>query len=118
VNEETKTRIEHDGGAGAAGALAGAVIGSVAGPVGAIAGAVLGAAAGGLLGDVAHEAGVERDARDAVLDGEIGVSGGELGAPNLLHPPATVGAFSGASSGAPSAGGEESADGPMQSPST
>ncbi len=118
MKEETKTRLEHDGGAGAAGAFAGAVIGAVGGPVGAIAGAIIGAAAGGLLGDVTHKDGVERDAKDAVLDSEIGVSGGEMGAPNLAHPPSKVGAFSGGASGASSGGGDEPAEGPMQSPST
>ena len=118
MKEETKTRLEHDGEAGAAGAFAGAVIGAVAGPVGAIAGAIIGAAAGSLLGDVTHNDGLERDAKDAELDGEIGVSGGEMGAPNLAHPPATIGAFSGGASGASSGGDEEPAEGPMQSPST
>jgi phage tail tape-measure protein len=119
MKEETKNRLEHDGESGAAGALAGAVIGAVAGPVGAIAGAIIGAAAGSLLGDVTHKDGVERDAKDAVLDGEIGVSGGEMGAPNLAHPRSTVGAFSGGSSGGASGGADdEPAEGPMQSPST
>jgi len=118
MKKETKTRLEHDGETGAGGALAGAVIGSVAGPVGALAGAIIGAAAGSLLGDVTHKAGVERDTRDAELDEEIGVSGGDMGAPNLSHPPATVGAYSGGSTGASSGGDEEPAEGPMQSPST
>src|SRR5580704_3695786 len=99
MNEDTKARLEHDAEGGAAGAFAGAAIGSVGGLAGAIVGALLGAVAGALLVAVTHQAGVQRSARDAVLDGEIGVSGGELGAPNLLHPPSQVGAFSAASSG-------------------
>jgi hypothetical protein len=51
-----------------------------------------------------------------VLDDEIGVSGGELGAPNLEHPPAKVGAYSGTSAGVSSEGGEQPAEGPMQTP--
>jgi hypothetical protein len=50
---------------------------------------------------------------DRELDAEIGVSGGDLGAPNLKHPPATTGVYSAASSGA-GASGESPAEGPMQ----
>ena len=81
-------------------------------------GLVIGAAAGTLLGEVVQKASAEAEARDAVLDAEIGVSGGELGAPSLEHPPAKIGAFSGASAGVSTEGGDSPAEGPMQAPST
>lgn len=99
----------------AGGAAAGAVIGAVAGPAGAAIGAVLGGATGAVA-----EALVERDAetarsRSAKLDKEIGVTEGDLGAPNLKHPPARVGAFSAAASGA-GATGHTLAEGPLSPP--
>jgi hypothetical protein len=57
-----------------------------------------------------------KEAEDAKLDAEIGVSGGELGAPNLAHPPAKVGAYSGSSAGSGEGDGEEPSEGPMQTP--
>lgn len=97
------------------GAAAGAVVGAVAGPAGAAVGAVLGGAAGAIA-----EALVERDARAArsrsnKLDEEIGVTAGDLGAPNLKHPPARVGAYSAGASGA--AGADHTlAEGPLSRP--
>jgi hypothetical protein len=38
-------------------------------------------------------------ARTRELDAVIGISGGDMGAPNLAHPPAKVGAYSSASVG-------------------
>jgi hypothetical protein len=116
MDKEKMDRLEHEAEGGAAGAIAGAVVGAVAGPPGAIVGAVLGAAAGALAGLAADKGNVAREAEDAALDGEIGVSGGELGAPNLKHPPATTGAYSGASSGAAAGGEETSAEGPIPVP--
>ena len=56
-------------------------------------------------------------AHDRELDEEIGVMGGDLGAPNLKHPPAKVGAYSTAATGTgASGGGSEPAEGPMQIP--
>ena len=98
------------------GALAGAAIGAVAGPPGAIAGAMIGAAAGALSGVAADKASDERKEEDEKLDHEIGVSGGELGAPNLKHPPAKIGAYSGSSAGAGTSTDEEPAEGPIQPP--
>jgi hypothetical protein len=48
----------------------------------------------------------------------IGVSGGEMGAPSLAHPDATLGAYSAASAGASvrSATDSLAAEGPMQIP--
>ena len=43
--------------------------------------------------------------------------GGELGAPNLKHPgPVGSATYSAASAGAGSSGGEQPAEGPMQTP--
>ena len=92
-------------------------MGAVAGPPGAIAGAVVGAIAGAVAGRAAEQTDESRAAEDRELDGEIGVSGGELGAPNLKHPPAKIGAYSGGSAGvSPSSGDEEPAEGPIQPP--
>jgi hypothetical protein len=88
----------------------------MAGPPGIAAGAAIGAVAGAMAESVV---GRDRDksARDdARLDAEIGVSGGELGAPNLLHPPARVGAYSSASVGAGRRGGGTPAEGPISEP--
>jgi hypothetical protein len=81
-----------------------------------VVGAVVGAVAGAI-----GEAAIEKNsaatrAEVAKLDAEIGVSGGELGAPNLDHPPAKVGAYSGSSAGSGDSDGEEPAEGPMQPP--
>jgi Glycine zipper len=117
ATDKTKKRVERELEGGAAGALAGAAVGSVAGPPGAIAGAVIGAIAGAVAGRAAEMTDESRAAEDQKLDGEIGVSGGELGAPNLKHPPAKIGAYSGGSAGVgPSSGDEEPAEGPIQPP--
>lgn len=84
----------------AAGAAAGAAIGSMAGPVGAIAGAAIGGAMGAAAGMAVESATRAHEAADVKLDQDIGVYDGDLGAPNLEHPPAKIGAFSSASSGA------------------
>ncbi|HEY8089181.1 MAG TPA: hypothetical protein VIF09_15085 [Polyangiaceae bacterium] len=100
------------------GAVAGAVLGAAAGPVGMVAGGVLGGAAGAAAASALEKDGTRKAARDRELDEEIGVSGGELGAPNLKHPPARVGAYSAASAGVATTGGDddEPAEGPMPPP--
>jgi hypothetical protein len=118
MTKETRLRVEHEAEGGAAGAVAGAILGAVAGPPGAIVGALLGAAAGALSGFVVDGDAAASDEKDAELDRQIGVSGGEMGVPNLEHPPATVGAYSGGAAGAPGADGEAPAEGPIQSPSS
>jgi hypothetical protein len=96
--------------------VVGGVVGVVAGPPGMIAGALLGGAAGAVAA-VALEKDADRDtARTRVLDEEIGISGGDLGAPNLKHPPSTRGTYSAASSGVETSAGERPAEGPMQTP--
>jgi hypothetical protein len=81
------------------GAASGAAIGSFAGPPGAIAGAILGGAAGAAAGAALERSNERRSFHDRELDEAIGVTSGEIGAPNLEHPPAIVGAYSRPSSG-------------------
>lgn len=88
----------------------------MAGPIGMVAGAVVGAAAAAIASNAAQEADEEKAAHDLALDEEIGVLGGDIGAPNLKHPPARIGAFSAASSGASLGGGHALAEGPMPAP--
>ena len=110
----------HETEGGLVGAFAGAAVGAIGGPPGVIAGAVIGAAAGALSGVAMDAAIEERDAEDAAFDRDIGVTEGDLGAPDLLHPPPTLGAYSVASSGgagiASPEGEDEPAEGPMQTP--
>jgi outer membrane lipoprotein SlyB len=84
-------RIEHEAEAGASGALVGAAVGSAAGPPGAIAGAVIGAVAGAMAGSVIDAQATRRATHTRELDAEIGVSEGDIGAPNLKHPPGRPG---------------------------
>jgi hypothetical protein len=81
-----------------------------------VAGALLGAAAGALSGGV-----IDGDARrEAVhtreLDEDLGVEGGEIGAPLLAHPPALRGVYSAASAGGGAVSQEAPAEGPFQAP--
>jgi hypothetical protein len=96
------------------GEVVGAVVGSMAGPPGAIAGMVIGAAAGAMVGKIIDEEAERKSFHDGELDKEIGVSSGELGAPNLKHPPATRGTYSAASAGAGGAGDRNPAEGPLE----
>jgi hypothetical protein len=100
----------------AAGMVVGGAVGAIAGPPGIVAGAIIGGAAGAVAA-VALERDADRQAtRTRELDAEIGVSGGDLGAPNLKHPRPTVGAYSASSAGVSTSGGEDPAEGPMQTP--
>lgn len=105
----------HEAGGAAGGAIAGAALGAVAGPVGGLAGAIVGGAIGALIAKVADEESARASFHDGELDAEIGVNGGDLGAPNLEHPPAVRGTYSAGASGASSGGGSTSS-GPMQTP--
>jgi uncharacterized protein YcfJ len=118
MHRETKRKhIERELEASAGGAVAGAALGAFAGPPGAIAGAVIGAMAGAVVDyEMRSEDAFEAE-RDRLLDEAIGVSGGEMGAPNLRHLTATIGAYSGGSLGSGADGQEQPAEGPMQSPS-
>ena len=125
TNDDTKAssakkHVEREVEGGTAGALAGAALGAIAGPPGAVAGAVVGAIAGAFAGKAVEDEDEARATEDEKLDDEIGVGGGEgaeLGAPNLKHPPAKIGAYSGGSAGVGSSGDDESpAEGPIQPP--
>ena len=113
-----KTHHLHEAGGAAGGAIAGAALGSIAGPLGAATGAVLGGVIGAVVAKVGDEESERHSVHDGELDAIIGVSGGDLGAPNLKHPPALRGTYSAASSGAGAGtgGGKPDASGPMSAP--
>jgi phage tail tape-measure protein len=98
-----------------AGEVAGAIVGAMAGPPGAVAGMVVGAATGALVGGVLDREAERKHVHDEQLDDEIGVTSGDLGAPNLAHPLAKVGAFSAASMGASARTDRPPAEGPISS---
>jgi len=107
----------HEAGGAAGGAIAGAALGSIAGPAGAAAGAVIGGMVGAIVAKVADEEADRVSIHDGELDEAIGVTGGDMGAPNLKHPPAKRGVYSAASSGGGGGGGGgSSSGGPMQTP--
>ena len=108
-------RHVHEAGGAAGGALAGAALGFVAGPGGAAAGALIGGAVGALVAKIGDEELERVSQHDRELDAVIGVNGGDLGAPNLEHPPATRGTYSVAASGGTGSAGA-TASGPMQTP--
>jgi hypothetical protein len=118
--DASPTKVNHRGAreaeGGASGALVGAVVGASAGPPGVIAGAIIGGIAGTLAGAAMDTETAATDQRTRELDADIGVSGGDLGAPNLKHPPPTSGAYSAASVGAPSSDDDGPAEGPIQTP--
>jgi len=110
-----RRRVAHKAEGVASGALVGAVVGSAAGSPGAVAGAIIGGVAGGLAGAVIDQESSAAARRTRELDAEIGVTGGDLGAPNLKHPPPKSGSYSAASSGAgPSSA--PGAEGPISTP--
>ncbi len=113
----SKKRLAHEAEGAAAGAIAGAAFGSAAGPPGALAGAVIGGIVGVVVGAGVDAQIVESAERERSLDEEIGVSGGEMGAPKLEHPAAKVGAYSSASTGTGSSSDSTPADGPISEPS-
>ena len=106
----------HEAGGAAGGALAGAALGSMAGPVGVATGAVLGGVIGALVAKVGDEECERVSLHEGELDAVIGVNGGDLGAPNLKHPPAVRGTYSAASSGGTSGGASSPSEGPMPRP--
>lgn len=116
VESQDPHRLAHEAEGGGAGALAGALLGVVAGPPGMVAGAIIGGVAGAITGAALDTESATRTSRTRALDAEIGVSEGELGAPNLAHPRARTGAYSAASSGVDTSSGESSAEGPIPPP--
>lgn len=98
------------------GVVAGAALGAFAGPPGVVAGAIIGSAAGAVLA-IAQNRQMHRNAEDDDLyDEELGIIGGELGSPNLEHPPATVGTYSAASAGVATGTDLRVAEGPLSLP--
>lgn len=98
------------------GVLAGAALGAFAGPAGLIAGALGGSFVGAVLA-IGHNRQMRLDAIDEErVDRELGIIGGDIGAPNLRHPPATVGTFSSGSLGFGGRTDTEVAEGPMPPP--
>jgi hypothetical protein len=76
------------------GVISGAALGAFAGPIGIVAGAVVGSAVGAGLA-IAHNRQMHRESEDVDrYDDELGIMSGQMGAPNLEHPPATVGCYS------------------------
>jgi phage tail tape-measure protein len=82
-----KGRRLHEAEGGMAGAVAGASVGSIAGPPGAVIGGVLGGIVGAAAAKILDEKAGELAEHERKLDDEIGVTSGEVGAPNLEHPP-------------------------------
>jgi hypothetical protein len=115
ASRNARRRIEREAEAGASGALVGAVVGASAGPPGVLAGALIGGVAGALAGAVMDQESSAREQRTRELDAEIGVSGGDLGAPNLAHPAPTGSTYSASPSGV-SPGGEAPAEAPVLVP--
>jgi hypothetical protein len=108
--------VLHEAEGVASGAAAGAALGAAAGPAGIVAGAIIGGAAGAVAASALEKDAARKAARERELDKQIGVTGGDLGAPNLKHPPARVGAYSAASAGATTSDDyDEPAEGPMPS---
>jgi hypothetical protein len=100
----------------AVGAAAGAAVGAIAGPPGIAVGAAIGTAVGALAEGAVDRDKQARSRHDATLDQEIGVTGGDMGASNLRHPPARIGAYSDASAGARGRGKRTPAEGPIPEP--
>jgi hypothetical protein len=98
----------------ASGAIVGAVFGAAAGPPGIVAGAIMGAVAGAVAGVALDNAALREAERTRELDDELGVNGGDIGAPNLAHVPQRTGAYSPASMGeGATISDSEPAEGPM-----
>jgi len=99
---------------GAVGGLGGAGLGAVAaGLPAAVAGAIIGAGAGALAGWASAAQRAEVSQHDSRLDEDIGVTGHDLGVPELEHPPSRVGAFSKETAGAGTSVNTTEAAGPI-----
>jgi phage tail tape-measure protein len=115
-DKKKNAHVAHEAEGVASGAAAGAILGAGAGPAGIVAGALIGGAAGAVAASALEKDAARKAAHARELDEQIGVTKGDLGAPNLKHPPARVGAYSAASAGAGTSGDdEEPAEGPIPS---
>ncbi len=112
----SRRRLLHEAEGTATVAIVGAIVGAMAGPPGIVAGAIVGGVAGALTGAALDIDSARRAARTRELDDAIGVTGGDIGAPTLAHPPAQIGATSGASLGVEPSLDQQPAEGPMQIP--
>lgn len=110
------TGLAHEVEGVASGIVVGALLGVAGGPPGVIAGIVIGGVAGAITAAGLELAGEQTAARARELDVELGIDGGDVGAPNLQHAPATRAAYSIASAGSVGSGDEWPAEGPMQCP--
>lgn len=73
------------------GLMAGAALGAFAGPVGILAGAIGGSIVGAVLA-IGHNRQIHLEAlEEERIDRELGVIHGDIGAPNLRHPPPRAG---------------------------
>lgn len=81
-----KWRVLHETEGAASGMIAGAMIGANAGPPGMVAGAIIGGLAGVVAGAALDNESSRQEIHTRELDAEIGVSGGDMGAPILSHP--------------------------------
>jgi len=109
-------RFESEAAGAVSGAIAGAILGVAAGPPGSAIGAFIGGVAGAIAGGALDTDAKERAARSRLLDSELGISEGDMGAPILKHAPAKTGAYSAASAGVDSTSGGASAEGPIPPP--
>lgn len=116
THAEDRRRHEHELEGGVAGALVGVVGGAVAGPPGMIAGAVIGGVVGALAAMALETENVLRAERERDLDDTIGITAGDIGAPNLEHPPPRSAAYSPSSCGIEASGPYVAAEGPFQAP--
>jgi hypothetical protein len=96
------------------GVVTGAAVGAFAGPVGLVAGALIGSAVGAGLAIAQNRA--EHWDHEIVdrYDDELGIMGGDLGAPGLSHPPPVIGAYSTGSAGASTGRGGPISSGPFE----
>jgi hypothetical protein len=94
-----KQRIAPEDEGGMGGAPTGGAIGAVAGPSGAVRSAMVGGFAGAMASAALDNAASRKMARSHELDAQIGVSGGELGAPSPDHSPVNFGSHSAAALG-------------------
>ena len=113
-----KRRLGYEIAGSVIGALGGGGMGAIfGGSAAGLVGVVLGAAIGAGTAWAASNQAQELEQHDQELDAEIGVVGGDLGAPGLVHPPPTLGTFSKEAAGAASGANDaEQAEGPITTP--
>ena len=117
TSELNKSRLGRELLFGVLFAVAGALLGGMGGNVTpALVGAVLGGVLGAVAGWSLNSGAVQKARHEAALDQTIGTEGGTIGVPGLEHPPAQVGAYSGATSGIATSVEDDEAAGPITRP--